>query len=127
MYANLTEEKRRKALQERRLARERKIEESITIWEREIVPDWTVVHRNPALKKLWWKGIPTKLRASMWQNAVGNALVLSKGIVFDAERILCRPMLIVNRCVQDLPVASKTRARVGFVPDHCARSARRRY
>ncbi|KAI0937202.1 hypothetical protein AcV5_005157 [Taiwanofungus camphoratus] len=72
------EEKRRKALQERRLARERKIEESITIWEREIVPDWTVVHRNPALKKLWWKGIPTKLRASMWQNAVGNALVLSK-------------------------------------------------
>ncbi|KAI0073124.1 RabGAP/TBC [Panus rudis PR-1116 ss-1] len=72
------EEKRRKALQERRLARERRIEESIHIWEREIVPDWRVVHRNPALRKLWWQGIPTKLRATMWQNAVGNDLALSK-------------------------------------------------
>ncbi|KAH9947099.1 RabGAP/TBC [Amylocystis lapponica] len=72
------EEKRRKALQERRLERERKIEESIHIWEREIVPDWTVVHRNPALRKLWWGGIPTKLRTTMWQNAAGNSLVLSK-------------------------------------------------
>ncbi|KAI8995287.1 RabGAP/TBC [Trametes punicea] len=72
------EEKRRKALQERRLARERRIEESIHIWEREILPDWTVVHRNPNLRRLWWQGIPTKLRAPMWQAAVGNALVLSK-------------------------------------------------
>ena len=75
----MTEERRRKALQERRFAREKKIEESIHHWEREIVPDWTVVQRNPALRKLWWAGIPTKLRATMWQNAVGNTLVLSKG------------------------------------------------
>ncbi|KAI0673696.1 rab-GTPase-TBC domain-containing protein [Trametes maxima] len=72
------EEKRRRALQERRLARERRIEESIGIWEREVVPDWTVVHRNPNLRRLWWQGIPTKLRAPMWQAAVGNALALSK-------------------------------------------------
>ncbi|TFY64304.1 hypothetical protein EVJ58_g2726 [Rhodofomes roseus] len=72
------EEKRRKALEERRYSREKKIDESIGRWEREIVPDWTVVNRNPALRKLWWAGIPTKLRATMWQNAVGNTLVLSK-------------------------------------------------
>ncbi|KAI0363740.1 RabGAP/TBC [Pilatotrama ljubarskyi] len=72
------EEKRRRALQERRLARERRIEESLSIWEREIVPDWTVVHRNPNLRRLWWQGIPTKLRAPMWQAAVGNALALSR-------------------------------------------------
>ncbi|KAI9068695.1 RabGAP/TBC [Trametes sanguinea] len=72
------EEKRRKALQDRRLARERRIEDSLHIWEREIVPDWTVVHRNPNLRRLWWQGIPTKLRAPMWQAAVGNSLVLSK-------------------------------------------------
>ncbi|KAG6841774.1 hypothetical protein C0991_007103 [Blastosporella zonata] len=71
-------EKKRKALQERRLAREKSIEESIHIWEKEIVPDWRVVHRNPALRKLWWKGIPTKLRAFMWERAVGNSLSLSK-------------------------------------------------
>ncbi|KAL1670720.1 rab-GTPase-TBC domain-containing protein [Schizophyllum commune] len=70
-------EKRRKALQERRLARERAIEDSLHRWEKEILPDWRVVHRDPALRKLWWKGIPTKLRARMWQAAVGNALALS--------------------------------------------------
>ncbi|KAJ3909382.1 rab-GTPase-TBC domain-containing protein [Lentinula edodes] len=71
-------EKRRKALQERRLAREKKIDESLHLWEKEIVPDWRVVHKNTKLRKLWWKGIPTKLRASMWERAVGNPLALSK-------------------------------------------------
>ncbi|KAG5647755.1 hypothetical protein DXG03_008478 [Asterophora parasitica] len=71
-------EKRRKALQERRLAREKHIEDSIHIWEKEILPDWRVVNKNHALRKLWWKGIPTKLRASMWERAVGNSLALSK-------------------------------------------------
>ena len=73
------EEKRRNALQERRYARERRIEESIGVWEREIVPDWTVVQRNAHLRRLWWHGIPTKLRASMWQSAIGNPLALGKG------------------------------------------------
>ncbi|KAH8099322.1 RabGAP/TBC [Cristinia sonorae] len=72
------EEKRRKALQERRFQREKRVEASIALWEREILPDWTVVHRNSRLRKLWWQGVPTKLRATMWQNAVGNALALSK-------------------------------------------------
>ena len=61
------------------MARERRIEESIGIWEREIVPDWTVVHRNSQLRRLWWQGIPTKLRAPMWQAAIGNPLALSRG------------------------------------------------
>ena len=72
-------EKKRKALQERRVERERHIEESISLWEKEVVPDWKVVYRNPALRKLWWKGIPSTLRASMWERAVGNPLALSKG------------------------------------------------
>ncbi|KAF8634958.1 hypothetical protein AX15_000684 [Amanita polypyramis BW_CC] len=71
-------EKRRKALQERRLLREKVIEESIYVWKREIVPDWRVVHKTPALRKLWWHGIPTKLRAEMWERAVGNPLALNK-------------------------------------------------
>lgn len=74
-----TAEKQRKALNERRLAREKKIEDSLHQWEKEIVPDWKAVHKQPALRKLWWKGIPTKLRATMWERAVGNALALSKG------------------------------------------------
>ena len=73
------EEKRRKALQDRRFARERRIEDSLVHWEREIVPNWKVVFKEPRLRKLWWQGIPSKLRATMWQNAVGNSLALSKG------------------------------------------------
>lgn len=72
-------EKRRKALNERRLAREKTIEDTVHVWERDIMPDWRVVYRNAALRRLWWNGIPTKLRAQLWEKAVGNALALSKG------------------------------------------------
>ncbi|KAF7339346.1 Tbc1 domain family member 14 [Mycena sanguinolenta] len=78
--SRITAAKRRRAFQERRMAREKKIEDSLYIWEKEIVPDWKVVHKNATLRKLWWEGIPTKLRASMWANAVGNALALSKAL-----------------------------------------------
>lgn len=76
--SRLAAEKRRKALQERRLLREKAIEDSLHIWEREIMPDWKVVFKNPQLRRLWWRGIPTKLRASLWEKAVGNPLALSK-------------------------------------------------
>lgn len=71
------EEKRRKALQDRRLARELQVEQSLHIWEKDILPDWKAVHRNPAMRKRWWAGIPTRLRATMWERAVGNSLALS--------------------------------------------------
>lgn len=43
------------------------------------MPNWKVVLMDPRLRRVWWQGIPTKLRATMWQNAVGNNLALSKG------------------------------------------------
>ncbi|KAG6837664.1 hypothetical protein H0H93_004940 [Arthromyces matolae] len=61
-------EKKREALLERRLAREKAIQASLPIWEKEIVPDWRIVNNNAYLRKFWWKGIPTKLRASMWEH-----------------------------------------------------------
>ena len=71
--------KRKRALEDRRLERERAVEESIPIWERDVVPDWRNALKEPRLRKLWWEGIPTKLRGLMWEQAVGNALQLSKG------------------------------------------------
>ncbi|KAF9015658.1 rab-GTPase-TBC domain-containing protein [Cyathus striatus] len=71
-------EKRRKALQDRRIAREKAIEDSLHVWEKEIVPDWRIVDRNHELRKLWWRGIPTKLRPILWERVVGNDLALSK-------------------------------------------------
>lgn len=77
---------RQTALASRRLQREQQVEETLAIWEKEIVPDWKVVNSNPQLRRLWWRGIPTKLRASMWERAVGNALSLSKGIILLSHR-----------------------------------------
>lgn len=68
-----------KQLRERRIARERAIEESTHIWESSILPDWKSAIRNPALRKLWWNGVPPKLRGAVWEKAFGNALALSKG------------------------------------------------
>jgi TBC1 domain family member 14 len=68
-------------LQDRRLARELQVEQSLHIWEKEILPDWKKVHLNPAMRMRWWAGIPTRLRATMWERAVGNSLALSQGTV----------------------------------------------
>ncbi|KAF8956059.1 rab-GTPase-TBC domain-containing protein [Flammula alnicola] len=76
--SRIAAEKHRKALQERRLAREKAIDDTLHIWEKEILPDWRVVNRNAQLRKLWWRGIPTQLRAPLWEKAVGNELALSK-------------------------------------------------
>lgn len=73
------EEKRRKALLERRLARDRAIEASIETWENEILPDWKTAVRTPRLRKLWWNGMPPQLRSVLWEQAIGNPLALSKG------------------------------------------------
>ncbi|EJD04193.1 RabGAP/TBC [Fomitiporia mediterranea MF3/22] len=69
--------RKRKLREERRLARERLVEESTSIWEQQIVPDWKNAVRDPKLRKLWWHGIPPKLRGMMWERAVGNDLALN--------------------------------------------------
>ena len=73
------EDKRKKLLQEQRLIREKAIEQSIEVWEKEVLPDWKAAANNPRLRKLWWRGIPPKLRPVIWERTVGNGLALSKG------------------------------------------------
>lgn len=72
------EEKRRQELKRRREAHEKEVEESIPRWQQEIVPDWRRVMREPALRALWWRGIPPKLRGQLWEKAVGNPLQMGK-------------------------------------------------
>jgi TBC1 domain family member 14 len=78
-YAPSLEEKKRQAALERKLAREKKVEDDLHIWQKDVVPNWKNVQTNPTLRRLWWAGIPTSLRATMWERAVGNPLALSKG------------------------------------------------
>ncbi|KAG9085958.1 hypothetical protein FRC06_003345, partial [Ceratobasidium sp. 370] len=72
------EQRKKQEIEERRLARERAVEDSIYVWRKEVVPNWREAVRKPHLRALWWKGIPTKLRGEMWIAAIGNGLAISK-------------------------------------------------
>lgn len=141
-YLHNLAEKRRKALQERRMAREKAVEDTLHLWEKEILPDWRVVHRNAELRKLWWRGIPTKLRAPLWEKAVGNELALSKGRCQLTDNrvplliIIVEPILPMNRplirimTIRSLPhmlVQSETRPYFWHISSSYSRPHRRRY
>ncbi|KAH7101418.1 rab-GTPase-TBC domain-containing protein [Auriculariales sp. MPI-PUGE-AT-0066] len=70
--SRLADDRRKQQLMHRRQAREAQVEASIPVWEREVLPDWTVARRDDRLKRLWWNGIPSKLRGTLWQQAIGN-------------------------------------------------------
>lgn len=136
---NIIGEKRRKALQERRLAREKAIEENFHVWEHEILPDWRVVQKNPNLRKLWWQGIPAKLRAPLWEKAVGNGLALSKGTLQLAHMCSARSSMLMpnqflvlskNLLLRSLPhmfVSCKACTIIGCIPSNHSGHYWRRY
>ncbi|KAB5593204.1 TBC1 domain family member 14 [Ceratobasidium theobromae] len=76
--SRMAERQKKQEMEQRRLARERAVEDSILIWKREIVPNWREAVRKPHLRAMWWRGIPTKLRGQMWIAAVGNGMAISK-------------------------------------------------
>lgn len=73
------EKRKKQEIEEKRLARERAVEDSIHIWRREVLPNWREAVRRPEIRAMWWKGIPTKLRGQLWIAAIGNGLAISKG------------------------------------------------
>ncbi|QRW22150.1 TBC1 domain family member 14 [Rhizoctonia solani] len=72
------EQQKKHELEQRRLARERAVEDSLHIWKREVVPNWKEAIRKPYIRQMWWRGIPTRLRGEMWIKAIGNGLAISK-------------------------------------------------
>jgi hypothetical protein len=73
------DERRKAAAEARRRAREAIVEANLPVWERQILPDWTIAQRDPRLKRLWWGGIPPKLRGTLWQQAIGNDFAVPSG------------------------------------------------
>ncbi|CAE6526414.1 unnamed protein product [Rhizoctonia solani] len=72
------ERQKKQDLEQRRLARERAVEDSLHVWQREVVPNWKDAIRKPHIRQMWCQGIPTRLRGEMWIKAVGNGLAISK-------------------------------------------------
>lgn len=47
-------------------------------WLTRVLPYWDVTIGLPSTKALWRQGIPPRLRAYIWQNAIGNRLYLTR-------------------------------------------------
>ena len=64
----------------------KKYEESVAactdVWLKEILPEWHLVNQSKRVHNLWWKGLPPKVRGTVWKLAVGNELQLTKNLYY---------------------------------------------
>ncbi|KAF2876098.1 rab-GTPase-TBC domain-containing protein [Massariosphaeria phaeospora] len=68
--------------EEEALAREKAERIKAEYWSNLLLPNWTTEMSNPENKgthrKMWWNGIPAKLRGNVWKQAIGNDLELTE-------------------------------------------------
>ncbi|KZT54652.1 RabGAP/TBC [Calocera cornea HHB12733] len=77
-HARAAEEKRKQEEEMLAVEREKKRAEALEIWEKQVMPDIAAATKDKKLRKLWWNGVPPKLRGRIWAATVGNPLALSK-------------------------------------------------
>ncbi|KAI8935945.1 hypothetical protein NX059_007452 [Plenodomus lindquistii] len=84
MLARIEEAERLEAqrAQEEALAREKASRIKAEYWSNLLLPNWTTEMTNPELRathrKMWWNGIPPRLRGEVWQKAIGNDLEVTE-------------------------------------------------
>lgn len=80
MLARIEEAERLEAqrAQDEALAREKATRIKAEYWSTLLLPNWATEMTNAELRashrKMWWNGIPPRLRGQVWQKAVGNDL-----------------------------------------------------
>jgi hypothetical protein len=79
-------------VEQKRLAKERRLADDMPVWEAEILNPavgnareggeaWSSrIRNNPKLRDMWFRGVPSHLRGKAWSLAIGNDLALSKGM-----------------------------------------------
>ncbi|KAF8472799.1 hypothetical protein BDZ91DRAFT_450367 [Kalaharituber pfeilii] len=48
------------------------------VWEQNVIPEWDAAIQKPETRELWWRGISSRLRAEVWEKALGNHLRVSE-------------------------------------------------
>lgn len=72
-------ERRREEKQREEERTRRQIGNSIArIWEQHVIPNWDLVVREPRTRELWWRGVTSRDRGTVWKRAIGNELSLSE-------------------------------------------------
>ncbi|KAH7391762.1 rab-GTPase-TBC domain-containing protein [Pyrenochaeta sp. MPI-SDFR-AT-0127] len=85
MLARIEEAERLEAqrAQDEALAREKASRIKAEYWSALLLPNWATEMTNPELRathrKMWWNGIPPRLRGQVWQKAIGNDLEVTEG------------------------------------------------
>ncbi|KAN0065104.1 hypothetical protein ACQY0O_001600 [Thecaphora frezii] len=85
------ERKRQEELEEKRRQKEEEQRASLVRWEKEILPSWTRARKDEELRKLWWKGAPPSIRGRVWALAIGNAMMLPRNLLEQAEKRIAPP------------------------------------
>ncbi|RYN19588.1 hypothetical protein AA0115_g10698 [Alternaria tenuissima] len=84
MLARIEEAERLEAqrAQEEAIAREKASRIKAEYWSSLLLPNWATEMTNPELRashrKMWWNGIPPRLRGQVWQMAIGNDLEVTE-------------------------------------------------
>ncbi|KAH7072959.1 rab-GTPase-TBC domain-containing protein [Paraphoma chrysanthemicola] len=84
MLARIEEAERLEAqrAQDEALAREKATRIKSEYWSSLLLPNWATEMTNPELRashrKMWWNGIPPRLRGEVWQRAIANDLEVSE-------------------------------------------------
>ncbi|KAI4642395.1 hypothetical protein J4E93_007543 [Alternaria ventricosa] len=84
MLARIEEAERLEAqrAQEEALAREKASRIKAEYWSSLLLPNWATEMTNSELRashrKMWWNGIPPRLRGQVWQKAIGNDLEVTE-------------------------------------------------
>ena len=69
-------------VQQEALARENATRIKAEYWSSLLLPNWATEMTNPELRaghrKMWWNGIPPRLRGQVWQRAIGNDLEVTE-------------------------------------------------
>ncbi|KAK7179742.1 TBC1 domain family member 14 [Paraphaeosphaeria sporulosa] len=84
MLARIEEAERLEAKrqEDEALAREKAERIKAEYWSSLLLPNWEQEMSSPELKgshrKMWWNGIPAKLRGDVWKKAIGNELEVSE-------------------------------------------------
>lgn len=78
-----TAKKKAAARAAKQQAREQASNSALSIWEKDILPNWKSVLRRDDLRTVWWNGtMPPRYRSRFWQSCIGNGLVLGKSMCY---------------------------------------------
>lgn len=112
------DERREAARRSRTKNRDSNADNSMHLWEEDIIPRWQDAIRERRTRDLWWKGVAPRSRVTVWTRAIGNELGLTAESYNNA---LTRAQDVEQRVKEDKGDAEDARMVKWF--DHIRRDA----